>query len=221
MVGGANFPVEWAEEFHDRVGAEMRPCYGMTEVSSSVSWNWTSDPWRPDCMGRVVPGVEVELRGAEGDTVRDGEVGEIWVRSPGNMLGYLNMPALTAKVLQKGWYGTGDLGRMEPDGNLMVMGRADDRIHRGEEQIYPAEVENVLMSHPLVRQAAVVAVPDPYLGEEAKTFVVLERSAEFPERRLLDWLGRELPLGKCPGLVEYHESLPMTDTGKVARHLLV
>lgn len=221
VVGGANFPVEWAEEFHDRVGAEMRPCYGMTEVSSTVSWNWQSDPWRPDCMGRVVPGVEVELRDPLGDTAPDGEVGEVWVRSPGNMLGYLNMPELTAKVLQRGWYGTGDLGRMEPDGSLMVIGRADDRIHRGEEQIYPAEVENLLMGHPLVRQAAVVAVPDTRLGEEAKTCVVLERHADFPEPQLLNWLSRELPLGKCPGLVEYHDSLPMTDTGKVARHLLV
>lgn len=136
------------------------------------------------------------------------------------MKGYLNLPQATARTLRHGWLRTGDIGRFDEAGRLDILGRADDKILRGEEHIYPAEVETVLKAHPAVAEAAVIGVPDSYLGQEAKTFVVLRDGCHLAAEELLGWLARELPDGKCPGLVEFQASLPMTATGKVARHLL-
>ncbi len=171
-------------------------------------------------VGQVVPGVEVKLSDRGAVSSCPGAQGEILVRSPGVMKRYLNMPRETRRKLRGGWLRTGDIGRFDEAGRLDVLGRADDKILRGEEHIYPAEVEAVLKGHPAVSEAAVIGVPDSYLGQEAKTFVVLKQGRSLPAHELLGWLARELPDGKCPGLVQFQPSLPLTATGKVARHLL-
>lgn len=227
-TGGAPLQAGLSEAFAGRFGLPIVPGYGLTETSSIVAWGGAPDGGlalaggglRATTVGRVVPGVEVLLDGPGGRSAAPAAQGEILVRGPGVMKRYLNLPEVTAQVLQDGWLRTGDIGRFDEAGRLDILGRADDKILRGEEHIYPAEVEAVLKAHPAVAEAAVIGIPDAYLGQEAKTFVVLREGRSLAAAELLGWLAKELPDGKCPGLVEFQPSLPLTATGKVARHLL-
>lgn len=223
-TGGAPLPAGLSDTFRERFGVPIVPGYGLTEASSIVAWGDGSadaPPASPTTVGRVVPGVEVMLDDGKRRSAQPGSQGEILVRGPGVMKGYLNLPEVTARTLAGGWLRSGDVGRFDEWGRLDVLGRADDKILRGEEHIYPAEVETVLKSHPAIAEAAVIAVPDAYLGQEAKTFVVLRPGCHIAGADLLAWLARELPDGKCPGVVEFRPALPMTPTGKIARHRLV
>ncbi len=228
-TGGAPLQAGLSEAFAERFGLPIVPGYGLTEASSIVAWGGAPDGGsalaghglKATTVGRVVPGVEVVLEDAAGRrSALPGAQGEILLRGPGVMKRYLNLPEETAAVLEDGWLRSGDIGRFDEAGRLDILGRADDKILRGEEHIYPAEVEAVLKAHPAVAEAAVIAVPDDYLGQEAKSFVTLREGCAVPAGELLGWLARELPDGKCPGLVEFRPSLPLTPTGKVARHLL-
>jgi long-chain acyl-CoA synthetase len=223
-TGGAPLPSGLSDAFAERFGTAIIPGYGLTETSSIVAWGGGTRSRRgltPTTVGRVVPGVEVVLDDGGRLSAAPGAQGEILVRGPGIMKGYLNLPEVTARTLAGGWLRSGDIGRFDAAGRLDILGRADDKILRGEEHIYPAEVEAVLKAHPAVAEAAVIGIPDAYLGQEAKTFVVLRDGCRLAGAELLGWLARELPDGKCPGLVEFHAALPMTATGKVARHELV
>lgn len=222
-TGGAPLPAGLSDAFAERFGTPIVPGYGLTETSSIVAWGGGSlgRGATPTTVGRIVPGVEVLLDDGRAPTAAPGAQGEILVRGPGVMKGYLNLPEVTSRTLSDGWLRSGDVGRFDEFGRLDVLGRADDKILRGEEHIYPAEVEVVLKAHPAVAEAAVVGVPDAYLGQEAKTFVVLRDGHRLGAGELLAWLARELPDGKCPGEVEFRATLPMTATGKVARHALI
>jgi len=224
-TGGAPLQAGLSEAFENRFGLPIIPGYGLTETASIVAWGGSGGRGlrgaRATTVGQVVPGVEVVLDGEGGHSAGPGAQGEVLVRGPGVMKRYLNLPEATERALRGGWLHTGDIGRIDEAGRLDILGRADDKILRGEEHIYPAEVEVVLKAHPAVEEAAVVGIPDDYLGQEAKTFVVLRDGCSLTGRDLLSWLACELPDGKCPGLVEFQSSLPMTPTGKVARHLLV
>jgi long-chain acyl-CoA synthetase len=227
-TGGAPLLPGVSEAFEARFGLPIVAGYGLTETTSIVAWAGTAAGAAPagpspraTTVGRVVPGVEVLLDGPAGRSAAPGTQGEILVRGPGVMKRYLNLPEVTERTLGDGWLRSGDIGRFDEAGRLDILGRVDDKILRGEEHIYPAEVEAVLKAHPSVAEAAVVGIPDDYLGQEAKTIVVLRHGHQLAAGDLLSWLARELPDGKCPGRVEFQASLPLTATGKVARHLLV
>ncbi|NIA70107.1 acyl--CoA ligase [Pelagibius litoralis] len=219
-TGGAPLQAGLSDAFKDRFGLDIIPGYGLTEAASIVAWGGAGGFPRATTVGRVVPGVEVMLMGEHGLSSDCGVQGEILVRSPGVMKRYLNMPGETRSRLQDGWLRSGDVGRFDEMGRLDVLGRVDDKILRGEEHIYPAEVEAVLKGHPAISEAAVVGIPDDYLGQEAKTFVVLKEGHSLAQEELLGWLLHALPDGKCPGMVQFQHALPRTGTGKVARHLL-
>ncbi len=169
--------------------------------------------------GRI-PGVDVRIVDEKGAGVSPGEKGEVIVRSPGLMKGYLGMSDATADAVRDGWYRTRDYGAFDDEGYLFLYGRADSKILRGYERIDPVEIELILHEHPAVSLAAVIGVPHPELGQEAKAFVVLEKGQTIEADQLLGWLGRQLPDGKCPGILQFRQSLPLTDTGKVATHSL-
>ncbi|CAE7211281.1 lcfB [Symbiodinium sp. CCMP2456] len=219
-TGGAPLQDDLRTAFQARFGLPLVPGYGLTEVTSIVAWGADMPLPRATTVGKVVPGVEAVVADGAGRALAPGEEGEILVRGPGVMKRYLNLPDVTGTRLRHGWFHTGDIGRFDGFGRLDVLGRVDDKILRGEEHIYPAEVETALKGHPAVREAAVIGIPDDVLGQEAKTFVVLKEGCALSGGDLLGWLARTLPDGKCPGLLQFQESLPLTPTGKVARHLL-
>ena len=219
-TGGTHLPKDWSDMFEERFGARILPGYGASEVTTAISWTCPKEPYKPGSSGRPIPGIDVRILDPDMQPVRAGEQGQIVVRSPGLMLGYLGMPAATEAVIHEGCYLTRDLGSFDDEGCLVVHGRMDEKIIRGIDHIDPAEVELLLLEHPCVAQAAVVAIPHPDLGQEAKAFVVLEDERAARADDLLSWLADELPDEKGPGLLELVSSLPLTRTGKIARHLL-
>ena len=192
----------------------------MTEASATISWNCPFDALRTETVGKPIPGVALRIVDESGNALPAGRDGQIELRSPGIMKGYLNNPAATATAMRDGWLRTNDLGRLDEAGYLLVHGRADGMITRGFEHIYPAEIVNMLYRHPVVAQAAVKAVPHKTLGQEAKAFVTLHDGCTIKEQELLCWLSSELPADRAPGLLQVVPSLPLTHNGKIAYHLL-
>ena len=170
----------------------------------------------PDSVGGAQAGIEVEIRDPLGDTMAEGEVGEIHIRGASVFIGYWGDDDATAESLDADrWYRTGDFGRIER-GMLFLESRMRDLILRGGENIYPMEVENRLVAHPDIDDAAVIGVDHPVLGQEVKAFVVPRSGAELTTRTSSGW-APTLAAFKVPAHVEVRDALPYTDTGKVLK----
>jgi long-chain acyl-CoA synthetase len=149
------------------------------------------------------------------------EVGEIAIRGHNVMKGYYGRPEATAEVMRDGWFRTGDLARRDADGFYYIVDRAKDMIIRGGFNVYPREVEEVLMTHPAVSLAAVIGVPHASHGEEIKAFVIRKEGAEVTEEEVIAWCKDTMAAYKYPRLVEFATALPMTATGKILKRELV
>ena len=155
-------------------------------------------------------------------TVTEGpdEIGEIAIKGHNIMKGYYNRPEATAEAIHDGWFRSGDLGRRDEDGWYYIVDRSKDMIIRGGYNVYPREIEEVLMTHPAVSLAAVIGVPHESHGEEIKAVVILNAGAEVTEDELVAW-GKEQMAGyKYPRIVEFVDALPMTSTGKILKREL-
>ena len=150
----------------------------------------------------------------------DGEIGEIAIKGPNIMKGYYNRPDATEEAIQDGWFRSGDLGRKDDDGFYYIVDRSKDMIIRGGYNVYPREIEEVLISHPGVSLAAVIGVPHESHGEEIKAVVIRNKEVELTEDELIAW-GKEQMAGyKYPRVVEFVDELPMTATGKILKREL-
>jgi acyl-CoA synthetase (AMP-forming)/AMP-acid ligase II len=162
--------------------------------------------------------VELRIVDPSGAEVPAGQVGEITVRSPSTMTGYLHQPEETSAVLQPdGWLRTGDAGSVDGDGFLYVRDRIKEMIITGGENVYPAEVENVLAGHPAVAGVAVIGVPSPRWGQEIRAVIELNAGAQVTEQDLLGWARERLAGYKLPKTIAFAESLPRNATGKVVK----
>jgi acyl-CoA synthetase (AMP-forming)/AMP-acid ligase II len=207
-------------------GPKLVQGYGMTETGGVVSLLPAEDhdpdgpaAHRLRSAGRPMP--QCGLRIVEPATLGDlpvGAVGEILIRTPHNMKGYWKLPQATADtLLPDGWLRTGDAGYVDEDGYLYIHDRVKDMIISGGENIYPAEIENVLMAHPAVADVAVVGVPSDRWGETPKAFVVRAPGADVVAGELIDYARRNLARYKCPTSVEWRQSLPRNPTGKLLK----
>jgi long-chain acyl-CoA synthetase len=199
--------------------------YGLTETTGAVvnlppEDHDPSGPNRHRLRSCGLPGPGVELR-IVGDDERDcevGEVGEIWIRSPQVMIGYWNQPEETTKsVTHDGWFKSGDAGYLDADGYLYIHDRVKDMIVSGGENVYPAEVENVLMGHPAIADVAVIGVPHDKWGETAKAIVVKAPGAEVTEAEIIAYSKERLATFKCPTSVDWTDVLPRNPSGKVLK----
>ena len=173
--------------------------YGLTESSSVATVNSGSDYLaRPESVGRAVPTVELRVTGEDGSVLGAGETGEVWVKGPIIMPGYWNKPAETAEIIVDGWLRTGDVGHVDEEGFLTITDRAKDMIIRGGENVYCVEIENRLVEHPAVIEAAVIGVPHATLGEEVKAVVVLEVGSAVEAAELQSWVAETLANFKVP-----------------------
>jgi long-chain acyl-CoA synthetase len=215
VSGAAPCPWELAQAWRARTGVRILRGYGSTELFRPLSYLAADATDYPDCVGRPVPGVEIRVVDDDGHAVATGEEGELLIHTPAVMDGYLGNAAETAAVLAGGWYSTGDLARLTPDGYVAIVGRKRERIKRGGYSVFPAEVETVLLAHPAVSEAAVVGVPDATLGEEVAAFVAL-RSGATPDE-LVIWCRERLAAFKYPRRITVLPTLPRSATGKVLK----
>jgi long-chain acyl-CoA synthetase len=228
LVYGAS-PI--SEEVLAKCVEMFKPCkfwqaYGLTETTGAV-FNLPPedhDPAGPNrhrlrSCGLPGPGVEVRIVGDDGNTDRPvGEVGEIWIRSPQNMLGYWKLPEETAKsITPDGWFKTGDAGYLDADGYLYIHDRVKDMIVSGGENVYPAEVENVLAKHPDVADVAVVGVPDERWGEAVKAVVVRAADSDVTDVELIAFAREHLGGYKLPKSVDFADALPRNPSGKLLK----
>lgn len=212
-------PCDWAlaEEWRACTGVRILRGYGMTELFRPISYLAREPIDRGEAIGRPVPGVEVRIVDDAGRPVPRGHAGELLIRSPAAMDGYLGAPDETKAVLEDGWFRTGDIAVITDDGLVRVEGRKRERILRGGDSIFPAEVEAVLCAHPAVAEAAVVGVPHRELGEEVAAFVALKAGAVADEAALVAWCRERLAAFKYPRRVTVVPELPKGPTGKVQK----
>jgi long-chain acyl-CoA synthetase len=220
VSGGAALPVEILDKVEKVLGLPIREGYGLSETSPVATFNHPGREAKAGSIGQPVWGIEVELVDDEWREVPDGEVGEIAIRGHNVMKGYLNRPDATAEAVRDGWFRTGDIGRRDEDGYYYIVDRAKDMIVRGGFNVYPRELEDVLLTHPAVSLAAVVGVPHHSHGEEVKAFVIPAAGASVTEAELVAWSKANMAAYKYPRLVEICESLPMNATGKVLKREL-
>lgn len=223
ISGGAPLPVEILTEVRERLGISIMEGYGLSETSPVACFSLAERP-RPGSIGLPVWGVEVMLIDpADPDwteVTEVGTVGELVVRGHNIMTGYLGRPEETAMVMRDGWFRTGDLAKRDEEGFYYVVDRSKDMIVRGGYNVYPREIEEVLISHPQVSLAAVVGVPDEQHGEEVKAFVILEEGASVTAEELRAWGKEQMASYKYPREVVLLEELPMTATGKILKREL-
>lgn len=212
----------------ERFGCRFVQAYGLTETDGAAVLLPAEDhdPGGPNrhrlrAAGVPLPGVEVRVVDADGGDVPVGEIGEVWIKSPGNMVGYWNMPEASAAALTPdGWFKSGDAGYLDDDGYLYIADRVKDMIISGGENIYPAEIESVLMSMPGVADAAIIGVPDERWGETVKAIVVRASDEDVTELDVITWCRDRLAHYKCPTTVDWAEVLPRNPSGKILKREL-
>lgn len=226
--GGSALPAKTLDDVRSVFGCPVYEGYGSTETSCSVAYHYPGLPFRSGTVGVPINGITtVGIARPNADRINllpIGEVGEIVVRGPNVMAGYLGRPDITAEVLIDDWFLTGDLGRLDDDGYLSVVGRKKDLILRGGYNVYPREIEEVLVGHPAVAQVAVIGVPHLVLGEEIWAIVVPARPEDVTagsDEEIIEWVKHRLAAYKCPRRVEFTDALPMGSSGKVLKRMLV
>ncbi|MEP0847366.1 MAG: AMP-binding protein [Phycisphaerae bacterium] len=219
ISGGEPLPQRTAELFEQNFRVAIHEGYGLTETSPIVSINV---PWaaRPGSVGRPLADVAVTAVDAAGNTLAAGRTGELVVRGPCVMQGYLNKPAETAAVLRDGALFTGDLGHVDEGGFVYITGRAKEMLIIGGENVFPREIENVLHEHPAVSEAAVIGAPDALRGEVPAAFVILREGSTATEQELRDFCRQRLAGYKAPRDIRIATELPRGPTGKILKRAL-
>lgn len=218
VSGGAPMPVSLLEKFGERFQVEIREGYGLSEASPVTTFN-PRHKRKPGSIGTDISGVINKVVDSEGVEVPRGEIGELVVKGPNVMKGYLGKPEETSLAIKDGWLYTGDLATMDEEGYFYIVDRKKDMIIVGGYNVYPREVEEILYQHPSIVEAAVIGVPDELLGEVVKAYVVKKEEALSVEE-VRQFLQDKLVKYKIPRLVEFLNELPKNSSGKILRKSL-
>ena len=227
--GTAPMAVERLKEAIQVFGNVFRQNYGMTEIAQPITFLGPEDHLlegteeqlrRLSSAGRPAMGVEVRVADEEGRSVAPGEIGEVLIRSNKLMSGYWKMPEETAAAFAGGWFHTRDMATLDEQGYLYIVDRKSDMIISGGFNIYPREVEEILMAHPGVAEAAVIGVPDEVWGEAVKALVVPKEGADFTDAQIIEHCRRNLAGYKKPRSVEFIREIPKNLYGKIDRRAL-
>ncbi|TDQ48197.1 long-chain-fatty-acid--CoA ligase [Actinorugispora endophytica] len=220
VSGGSALPAELARQVRDRFGIGVMEGYGLSETSPVVSFNNPRRKAKPGSIGLPLWGVEMRLVDGDFNPVEGEGPGEIAVRGHCVMKGYHGRPDATELVMRDGWFRTGDIARRDEEGFYFIVDRSKDMIIRGGYNVYPREIEEVLMTHPEVSLAAVVGVPHETHGEEIKAYVIPAEGATATEAEIVAWAKERLAAYKYPRVVDFRTELPMTATGKILKREL-
>ena len=222
ITGGASCPVETIRSFRARVPGHLIELYGMLETGFHTFTRFEDDPEAvAGTIGRPAPGMGLRLIDDQGRDVPLGVEGEIAAEGPSVHLGYHKNPAANAELFTAdGWFRTGDLGVMEPSGNVRIVGRLKEMINRGGKKFFPREIEEILYTHPKILHAAIVGVPDPRLGERNCLCVIPRPGATIALTEMVAFLKEDVAAYKLPEEIEVFDEFPFTPTGKIQRHAL-
>lgn len=217
ISGAASLPVTVIEQFKEAFGVDIMEGYGLTETAAAVSAN-PSDKTKPGSVGPPGRGVQIKIADDEGKALPPNERGEILVKGKVVMKGYYNLPEETRAVIKDGWFSTGDIGYQDEEGYIYITDRKKDIIIKGGFNISPAEIEELLCTHPKVKEAAVVGHKEKEGREEAiKAFVVLAESEEVTSAEILGFCRMNLAPFKVPDEVIFKDGLPNSASGKVMK----
>jgi long-chain acyl-CoA synthetase len=220
VSGGAAMPVAVMRAFEERFGIAILEGYGLSETSPVATYSFLDFPRIPGSVGRAIWGTQVRVVDESGAPLPTGQPGEIVIRGHNVMKGYYRRPEATAAAIRDGWFHTGDIGRLDEEQNLYIVDRLKDMVIRGGFNVYPREVEEVMMTHEAIAQVAVIGVPHETHGEEVKAVVVLRAGRQATPEAIVEWCKERMAAYKYPRIVAIVESLPMTATGKILKRAL-
>ncbi|WP_009479826.1 class I adenylate-forming enzyme family protein [Rhodococcus sp. JVH1] len=220
VCGAAPASVELLEKFETRYAIPIVEGYGLSEGACASTVNPLTGIRKSGTVGLPLPGQRIRIADPNGSPVAEGQTGEVLIAGPNVMRGYLNRPEETATTLAGGWLHTGDIGRLDEDGYLVLVDRAKDMIIRGGENIYPKEIENVVYQLPEVAEAAVVGRADPVYGEEPVLFVSLNSGASLEPGRIHAHTRHQLSKYKLPVEITVLDQLPRNAIGKIDKPAL-
>ena len=220
IVGGESMPIPLIERWHEK-GVPIRQGYGMTEVGPNLTSLHQDDAIRKKgSIGRPNFYVHIKIADEEGGEMDREQNGELWLKGPMVTPGYWKNPEASRSATKNGWFRTGDVVRQDAEGYLYITGRMKDMYISGGENVYPAEVERVLLSHPAVSEAAVIGVADPKWGESGKAILVLKDQKRNIKEELVHFCQKNLAKFKVPKHFIFLEQLPKNETGKIDRKTL-
>ena len=223
VAGGSALPVDIHKQFKERFGVTILEGYGLSETSPVASFSRYGEEPRVGSIGLPIPGVEMKLINDDWSDVEDGPdaVGEIAIKGHNIMKGYYARPDATAESIKDGWFRSGDLAKKDADGFYYIVDRSKDMIIRGGFNVYPRELEEILMEHPAVSLVAVIGVPHESHGEEIKAYIVKNKDHDdVTEADLVAWGKEQFAAYKYPREVVFIDELPMTSTGKILKREL-
>ena len=216
--GGSAMPIDLLAQVERELGGVCTEGWGLSEASSAVVQNVPSVPQKPGSVGLVLPGLELAVRTVDGDECATGEAGELLVRGETIMQGYWNRPEATAHALDAdGFLHTGDIGYLDEDGYCFIVGRKDDLIIRGGQNISPRDIEETIQQHPAVEEVAVIGLPHPELGQTPAAFIVAVVGEDLSEDAIFALCREQLARYKVPLRVAIVDESPHNSTGKVLK----
>ena len=208
-----------AEAWKKATGCALSEGYGMTESSPVVSVNPLDHTGKLGTIGLPVPSTELRIVDEQGNVLGSEQIGEIQAKGPQIMKGYYNKPEETAKTVVDGWLCTGDIGMMHEDGFFQIVDRKKDMILVSGFNVFPNEIEEVLMTHPKVLEAAAIGIQDAKSGEAVKVFIV-KKDNSLTQKEIISFCRENLTGYKVPKEVEFRTELPKTNVGKILRRML-
>jgi long-chain acyl-CoA synthetase len=217
VSGGAALPVNVLEEFEEKFNVPILEGYGMSEGSPVVTFNQKAFGKKPGSVGTPVWGVEVKVVDENDQEVPTGEKGELIYRGHNVMKGYFNRPEENEVTLKNGWLHSGDVAIKDEDGFFFIVDRTKEMIIRKGLNVYPREIEEVMVKHEAVSMVAVIGVPDEECGEEIKACVVLHKGKKIKAEELIAYTKEHIAAYKYPRIIEFMEALPMSATGKILK----
>ena len=217
VSGGASLPVEFLHRFEKQFNTRIYEGYGLTEAPVCVE-NPYGGLTKPGSIGLPIPEFKAKIVSTDGSPVPKGEPGELLIKGPGVMKGYLNLPVETDETLQDGWLRTGDIARMDDDGYIYIVDRKKDLIIRGGYNVYPREIEEVIYQIPEILETAVIGFPHDDFGEEVMAIVVLNDGAAITEDEIRDFVKQRVAPYKYPRVIQIRQDpLPKSGTGKILK----
>lgn len=217
--GGMAVQKAIAEKWHAVTECSLSEGFGMTEASPVITINPIDGTTQIGTVGLPMPSTDVRIADEKGNTLNPGEIGEIQVKGPQVMKGYYNRPDETEKTIVNGWLCTGDIGLMQEDGYFKIVDRKKDMIIVSGFNVYPNEIEDVVVTHPKVLEAAVVGVPNEKSGEIVKLYIV-KKEKSLTDVEIIAFCKEQLTGYKVPKIIEFRDDLPKTNVGKILRRAL-